>query len=115
MWLIAALCAVFYFVFDPLTVSFMPGCVFRRLTGLNCACCGSQRMLHALMHGDLAGAFHANAFVTLMLPVIAFLLWLKTRQSLLPRLYKKIYSPALIIVTVISLVAWMIVRNILKI
>ncbi len=67
------------------------------------------------MHGDLAGAFHANAFVTLMLPVIAFLLWLKTRQSLLPRLYKKIYSPALIIVTVISLVAWMIVRNILKI
>lgn len=115
MWLIAALCAVFYFKFDPLSVSFMPRCIFHELTGLDCAGCGSQRMLHALLHGDLQGAFRANAFLTAMLPGIAFLIWLETRRTKLPRLYKKVYSPALIIVTVIALVAWMIIRNILKI
>ena len=115
MWLIATVCALFYFVFDPLSVSFMPRCVFHQLTGLDCAGCGSQRMLHALLHGDLPGAFRANAFLTAMLPGIIFLIWLETRRTRLPRLYKKIYSPAFIAIVVIAMVAWMIVRNILDI
>ena len=49
--------AVVYFLFDPLESPYMPQCLFRRLTGLSCPGCGSQRVAHALLPGDLAGAF----------------------------------------------------------
>ena len=55
MTLVVIIGAVFYFAVDPATFPFMPQCVFHRLTGLQCVGCGSQRMLHALLHGDIAG------------------------------------------------------------
>lgn len=107
--------AVFYFVFDPLEWSFMPQCVFHRLTGLQCVGCGSQRMLHALLHGDFPGALRANAFVFLSLPAIAFLVWVETQRKKRPELYRKVYSTALIVIVGILLTAWMVVRNLLGI
>ncbi len=107
--------AVFYFVFDPMEWSFMPQCVFHRVTGLQCVGCGSQRMLHALLHGDLAGAFRANAFVLLSLPAIALLTWVETQRKQRPELYKKVYSTTLIVIVAILLIVWMIIRNLIGI
>lgn len=104
--------AVFYFVFDPMEWRFMPQCVFHRVTGLQCVGCGSQRMLHALLHGDIAGAFRANAFVLLSLPGVAFLAWVEAKRKEKPALYKKVYSTALIVIVGILFILWMILRNI---
>ena len=48
-------------------------CLFHLVTGLQCPGCGITRMIGALARADLAGAFHANAALTLLLPVLAVL------------------------------------------
>lgn len=106
---------LFYFLFDPLTSRFMPQCIFHRITGWQCVGCGSQRMAHALLHGDLAGAFRANAFATVSLPFIAFLVWVETQRVKRPALYRKVYSTSLTIVVCVLFVVWFVVRNILGI
>lgn len=110
-----AAAAVFYFVFDPLESSFMPQCVFHRLTGLQCVGCGSQRMLHALLHGDLAGAFRANAFALFSIPFIVFLIWVDSERMRRPELYRKVYSTKLIVSVGIAFAVWFVARNIIGI
>ncbi|MDE6337608.1 MAG: DUF2752 domain-containing protein, partial [Muribaculaceae bacterium] len=85
--------AVFYYLFDPMESRFMPQCLFHRLTGFQCMGCGSQRMIHALLHGDIAGAFAANAFGLVLLPFIVFMIWTETQRTKRPRLYQKVFSP----------------------
>lgn len=106
---------VFYYVFDPMLSRFMPQCVFHRFTGLNCVGCGSQRMLHALLHGDVAGALRANAIAFLSIPFILFLLWLETQRTKRQTLYARVYSKWFILLTGGVFVLWFIVRNILQI
>ena len=113
--IVVAAFAVFYFVFDPMEWRWMPQCVFHRVTGLQCAGCGSQRMLHALLHGDIAGAFRANALVLLSLPAVAFLAWVECERTRRPQLYRKVYSTSLIVSVGVLLGAWMLVRNLLGI
>jgi hypothetical protein len=54
----------------------LPPCLFHRFTGLPCATCGMTRMARALLHADLAGAFHwhpVGASLLLLAPLAA--LW----------------------------------------
>lgn len=104
-----------YFLFDPLSTVWMPKCVFHEVTGFQCMGCGSQRMLHALLHGDLAGAMRANMFLFFSLPVILFLLFTELWRKRFPGLYRKIYSVPMIITTAAMLGAWLLVRNMLGI
>ena len=61
---LAVMAVVFvYFVFDPSAESWFPKCRMYQLTGYKCPGCGSQRMLHALLHGDVVGAIHYNAYL----------------------------------------------------
>lgn len=46
---------------DPNEPGHYPGCPFLQLTGAYCPGCGGLRSAHAVAHGDLAGAFGANA------------------------------------------------------
>ena len=105
--------AVFYYLFDPMESRFMPQCLFHRLTGLQCMGCGSQRMIHALLHGDIAGAFAANAFGLVLLPFIVFMIWTETQRTKRPRLYQKVFSPFAIATLITLLILWLVVRNIL--
>jgi len=57
---------------DPLTSRVFPPCLFREITGLYCAGCGSARALHFLLNGHLWAAFRMNALAVLLMP---FLLW----------------------------------------
>jgi hypothetical protein len=60
------------YAFDPNSASSpFPGCLFRAFTGLYCPGCGMTRMLHALVHGDIAGAASMNVLALLGLPVFA--------------------------------------------
>ncbi|MEB8336809.1 DUF2752 domain-containing protein [Streptomyces endophyticus] len=46
---------------DPNEPGHYPACPFLQLTGAYCPGCGGLRSAHAVAHGDLAGAFGANA------------------------------------------------------
>lgn len=53
----------------PSGMSWFPGCLFRKFTGLNCPGCGMTRATHAAMHGDLARAFRFNPLGMILLPI----------------------------------------------
>jgi uncharacterized protein DUF2752 len=74
VWFTVAASAVYLFIFEPGISGVFPVCPFRAITGLTCPGCGSTRGLHALLHGDLVGAFELNPFLILALPFLLFAL-----------------------------------------
>lgn len=92
----------------------MPRCWFHYFTGLDCPGCGSQRMVHALLHGDLAAAWHANALLLLISPVLLFMLWLETQRKKRPALYIRFYSVGTTIAFAVILIGWSIIRNLVS-
>jgi len=63
-----------YYQLDPSQSGVFPRCPFLSLTGFKCPGCGSQRAIHALLHGDVGAAFGHNAMLLIALPWIAVLL-----------------------------------------
>ncbi len=68
-------------------------------------------MAHALLHGDIAAAWHYNAFLLLMLPLLLFMGWLETQRVRRPVLYSRFYSLPLIIGLGVGVVVWFVIRN----
>lgn len=106
---VAAIGMLYYFI-DPNLNIFLPKCMFRTLTGHNCPGCGSQRMLHALLHGDFAAAWGYNAFLLIMLPVIVVMIYLEFRAERFPRLYSAFHSLAAVIILLSAILIWWIIR-----
>lgn len=104
--------ALYYFFFDPVSTSWAPKCITYSLTGLQCPGCGSQRMMHALFHGDFEAAWHFNPFLICFLPVIATMAFAAATRTRFPRLYSMVNSLPVIIGVAVSLVLWTILRNI---
>lgn len=103
---------VIYAVFDP-AANFFPRCPVKMATGLDCPGCGTQRALHALLHGDFAGALRFNAllpfsFALLALLATASIMRLKGR----PRLFNSIHTPRFIYALLTLITLWTIARNI---
>jgi hypothetical protein len=67
--------------FDPSQGGFFPPCPLFKFTGLQCPGCGTTRALHALVHGDVVGAFRWNPFTMGLLPFLV----LKVVTPPLPR------------------------------
>jgi hypothetical protein len=95
---------VVLWVFDPSTAGFYPPCVFRKLTGWQCAGCGVTRALHAVLHGDFARAWALNPVAMVVLPVAGVLLLWR------PSLPRALVLPAALL-TVVLAVVWTVVRN----
>lgn len=110
--LIAVASAIYYF-FDPSDTVWMPRCLWKTLTSTDCPGCGTQRMIHALMHGDISAALKANAFAMCMLPVIVFLIWLELTRESHPRLYARVHRHSHIWTLAGFVLAWWILRNLL--
>lgn len=85
--MLVVLVAVVYFVFDPSQMQLFPKCSFLALTGWKCPGCGGQRMLHALLHGDIVGAFRYNAYVMTVFPLLGLMFLLEHFRERYPRLY----------------------------
>lgn len=111
--LAAAVAAVgcLYYFFDPAGSAWMPKCVFHALTGWECPGCGSQRMLHALLHGDLPEAWRANGFLMCMLPLLALMAFAAVARESHPRLYMRLNSLPVIIAISVAIAVWGILRN----
>ena len=107
-----AVLAVVYFFIDPMEAGWMPKCIWKAVTGTDCPGCGSQRMAHALMHGDFRTAWSANAYALCMLPLIGGMIWLELFRERHPRLYRRVHSPGVILALAGSLLMWWVLRNV---
>lgn len=108
----AGLLLLLYFRYDPAQSGMAPKCAFHSMTGWDCPGCGSQRMLHALLHGDIAAAWNANPFLLCITPLLLLMLFAAATRTRLPRLYARVNSMPVIISVSLALVAWGILRNI---
>ncbi len=104
--------ALFYFMVDPEMSRIMPQCVFHRLTGYDCPGCGSQRMIHSLLHADFRSAWNHNPFLMIMIPVILFYTWLDLFPGKTPRLFRIFHSPLMIAGLGAAIILWGVLRNI---
>lgn len=113
VWTVAILViALFYFLFDPSESDWMPQCVFHKVTGLQCMGCGTQRVIHSLLHGDISSAWQANRFLVISLPFLIFLIWVELTRLRHPKIYSIIHTKATIITIAAMLFAWLLIRNI---
>ena len=87
---VAVLCAAgIYYFYDPSLNGFFPRCPFLSITGWRCPGCGSQRAIHAILHGDLATAWHFNAMMVVSLPILAVYTFAEFTRTHFPRLDRK--------------------------
>ena len=108
----AVLLFVLYYSFNPEN-SFFPKCIFKQVTGWDCAGCGSQRMLHALLHGEFAKAWSYNAGFIVISPIIFSMFLASILRDKFPRFYRVMYSSIMVYTTVALCVAWGVLRNVL--
>ena len=107
-----ALALIYYFM-DPATSPYAPKCIFRVVTGYECPGCGSQRFIHAILHGDIPAAASANFLLLPLLPYLLFWIWIETDPSLTPRLHRALNSIPAIITLLIIFLLWTLIRNFL--
>lgn len=109
---IAGLLVATYFSCDPNVSRFFPRCLFKLVTGYSCPGCGIQRALHALLHGDVVGAWHYNRFLIVSVPLMAIYGFADKFRTSHPKLYSSLNSPFLIGAIFVMTVTWWVVRNI---
>jgi Protein of unknown function (DUF2752) len=85
--------------------SLFPPCPFKLLTGWNCPACGGLRMVHDLLHGDLAAAVVDNVVLLVGLPALAFWVLLRLRQG------RTVLNPAAVAVIALIAITWTVIRN----
>lgn len=98
--------AVVYYKYDPKMYSFFPECPFHKYLGLDCPGCGSQRAVHALLHGNIMLALNYNALLVLSLPFLFIHFLLKvasffTDRNLVWSIWYKPATPKIIFVVVL--------------
>ena len=117
-WIIGAVAVIvmagiaIYSTFDPSTVRFFPRCTFLTLTGLKCPGCGTQRAIHALLHGNFLEAVRFNAMMVASVPLLALYGYAEIVRKSKPRLYNKVNSTPIILTIFVLVVLWWILRNV---
>lgn len=101
---------IVYFLFNPERPWF-PSCPVYRLTGWLCPGCGSQRAIHALLHGDITSAWTYNAMMLILAPLALAAIIIELAPSRFPRLHKAMTSRATILTAIGVIVLWTIARN----
>lgn len=102
--------ATAYYMLGPES-GLYPRCMFRQLTGYDCPGCGSQRAIHALLHGHIAEAWYHNALLLIEIPLMAALLIAGSLRHRYPLLHRLLNSRTLILTLLATIVLWTIIRN----
>ena len=117
-WIIGAVAVIviagiaIYSTFDPSASRWFPRCPFLMLTGLKCPGCGTQRAIHALLHGDVLSALHFNALLPVSIPLLLLYGYAELVRTRKPRFYNRVNSVTAILAVLIVVIVWWIVRNI---
>jgi hypothetical protein len=101
-----------YYALDPSTSDAFPRCSFLSLTGYKCPGCGSQRAVHTLLNGDVAGAFRFNALLMIAVPWMGLCLFAESRRTRNPRLYARLNPELLMWLFLALTLSWWLLRNI---
>lgn len=104
----------FYYNYNPLSESFLLKCPFKLATGYDCPGCGSQRALHALLHGEFSQAFSFNPLFILAIPyVIVGVLfeWFGLKFQY-PKTRKFLFGTTAIYILTVIIILFFIFRNI---
>ncbi len=99
--IVAALMGMLLFFKNPSSSAIFPPCPTSFFTGYYCPGCGTLRALHALTHGDIAGAFSQNALMVCFIPVLPLMV-------LFP---EKFTHPAVPLAVLLLIVAFTVLRN----
>ena len=102
-------------LFDPMESKWMPRCFFKVVTGYDCPGCGSQRAIHALLHGDIGAAIGFNGLLVVSLPLILYLAVVTLGRKRWENLYRRSTSNVVIYATLAIIILWTMVRNMLGI
>lgn len=102
---------VVYAFFDPSQTWWMPRCPVNYFTGLQCPGCGSQRAVHALLHGELREAVAYNALLVFFIPFVALSAYAELVRGRHPRLYRLVCHPAVVFSILAAVIVWTVVRN----
>ena len=105
-----------YAMFDPSDSLYWPKCPFHLLTGLECPGCGSQRAIHALLHGDIIKAWDYNPLLVIAVPyiILGFIAELSFRRSRLMRTVRdRLYSGRAVWMVLTVIIIYWIGRNVL--
>ncbi len=109
------LAVTIYFKFDPGGGSVLfPKCAFYQLTGYQCPGCGTQRAVHSLLHGDLWGVWHYNAFLFVAVPLIVVYGYAEWRRTVHVRLYAVLSSRVAIYIVLALIIGWWVLRNVIQ-
>lgn len=104
--------AVFYFSINPATSKYLPRCVFLVITGYKCPGCGSQRVIHSLLHGNFIDALRYNAFFVAAIPVIALYV-INDYTRLIPKKVGEVITHHYAIAALGAIVIlWWVLRNV---
>ena len=103
---------VIYSTFDPSASRWFPRCPFLMLTGLKCPECGTQRAIHALLHGDVLSALRFNALLPVSIPLLLLYGYAEVVRTRKLRFYNRVNSLTAILAVLIVVIVWWIVRNI---
>lgn len=104
------------FLFNPAETGLFPRCPFLMLTGLKCPGCGSQRAIHALLHGDIIRAWDYNPLLVIAVPyiILGFIAELSFRRSRLMRTVRdRLYSGRAVWIVLTVIIIYWIGRNVL--
>jgi|SRR5215217_2598246 len=106
--------SILYYRYNPGVYHFFPECPFHKYLQLDCPGCGSQRAVHALLHGNVRSALDYNAFLVISLPFLLIHLFLKTASYLTGKDYvwKIWYQPTVPKVIFIFVMVFWVARNI---
>lgn len=101
---------VLYYTLEPSSGG-LPSCLLLRLTGFRCPGCGTQRAVHALLHGDFVQGIAYNYSLLFTVPILALYIGDALWGEKTPRLRAFLHHPLVILSLVLILLAWWILRN----
>lgn len=109
----AGFLSYFYFLDPHKETGHFLACPFRMLTGWDCPGCGSQRLIHDLLHLNFAEAFHDNALLFISLPFVMYILGIFIANHVFGSHYrvKIFYKNGFVLGVFLLLVGFGIARN----
>ena len=99
-----------YYALEPSSGS-LPSCLLLRLTDFPCPGCGTQRAVHALLHGDVVGGIAYNYSLLATIPILARYVGDALWGGKASRLRAFLHHAFTILSLVLMLLAWWILRN----
>ncbi len=112
--LVAIAGSLLYFFLDPSFSEFFPKCIFYSLTNLDCPGCGSQRAMHALLHGNILQAADFNLMAVVFLPLLLYSAFVAVGNTFFHQQWRQglFYSTVLVKTVLFVIILFWLLRNI---